>query len=301
MWSVAPPTLEESKGTLDSDNIDYTDSLDQALKAAGQMTLHTLPNTLEFPPLPQPVHDLLQAQKSSREDSYLLDALQIARITKDDCEIALIREANRISSGAHEVLMRELGRFADKRKAEKGSERRVRSGKEGLAEWEVESEGDAEALFVATCRRAGWVKSFGSHGKSLNPVQHKRTFPFALPAQERALCITCGFANLPVSNADARCNDRLFPSTSQTRQAGDTSFAPRQLQRGCCGTDSHDEADSTFHDGAFEPQVLLIDAGCEWKDYASDITRTIPVGNGGKFTEKAGEIYELVLRMQKVS
>jgi hypothetical protein len=35
--------------------------------------------------------------------------------------------------------------------------------------------------------------------------------------------------------------------------------------------------------------------------YASDITRTIPVGNGGKYTEKAGAIYELVLRMQKVS
>jgi len=35
--------------------------------------------------------------------------------------------------------------------------------------------------------------------------------------------------------------------------------------------------------------------------YASDITRTIPVGNGGKYTEKAGAIYELVLRMQKVT
>lgn len=29
------------------------------------------------------------------------------------------------------------------------------------------------------------------------------------------------------------------------------------------------------------------------------MTRTIPVGNGGKYTERAGEIYELVLRMQK--
>ena len=100
--------------------------------------------------------------------------------------------------------------------------------------------------------------------------------------------------------ADPRCNDRLFPSTSQARQPGDTSFAPRQLQRGCCGSERHDHDDSGFHEGAFEPQVLLIDAGCEWKDYASDITRTIPIGNGGKFTEKAGQVYELVLRMQKV-
>lgn len=79
------------------------------------------------------------------------------------------------------------------------------------------------------------------------------------------------------------------------RQNGDTSFTPRGLQRGCCGTDD------AHHVDMFEPQVLLIDAGCEWKDYASDITRTIPIGNGGKFTENAGRIYDLVLRMQTVS
>jgi hypothetical protein len=49
------------------------------------------------------------------------------------------------------------------------------------------------------------------------------------------------------------------------------------------------------------PQVLLIDAGCEHSNYASDITRTIPVGNGGKFTKEAGEIYDLVWQMQQVN
>ncbi len=48
-------------------------------------------------------------------------------------------------------------------------------------------------------------------------------------------------------------------------------------------------------------QVLLIDAGCEYRGgYASDITRTIPVGNGGKFTAEARSVYQIVLRMQKV-
>jgi len=50
-----------------------------------------------------------------------------------------------------------------------------------------------------------------------------------------------------------------------------------------------------------QPQVLLIDAGCEWDNYASDITRTMPVGNGGKFTPEARAIYELVLEMQTAS
>ncbi|KAH9024867.1 metallopeptidase family M24-domain-containing protein [Lactarius pseudohatsudake] len=49
------------------------------------------------------------------------------------------------------------------------------------------------------------------------------------------------------------------------------------------------------------PQILLIDAGCEWDNYASDITRTVPVGNGGKFTPEARAIYELVLEMQTAS
>ncbi|KAJ1959725.1 hypothetical protein IWQ62_004502, partial [Dispira parvispora] len=43
--------------------------------------------------------------------------------------------------------------------------------------------------------------------------------------------------------------------------------------------------------------VVLVDAGCEYRDYASDITRVFPVGL--KFTEEARAIYQLVLDMQK--
>jgi Xaa-Pro aminopeptidase len=42
--------------------------------------------------------------------------------------------------------------------------------------------------------------------------------------------------------------------------------------------------------------LLLIDAGCEYQGYASDITRTFPVG--GKFTGPQKDIYELVLASQ---
>lgn len=41
---------------------------------------------------------------------------------------------------------------------------------------------------------------------------------------------------------------------------------------------------------------LLLDAGCEWDCYASDITRTFPIG--GKFTKESRAIYDIVLRMQ---
>ncbi|STC80376.1 proline aminopeptidase II [Escherichia coli] len=38
---------------------------------------------------------------------------------------------------------------------------------------------------------------------------------------------------------------------------------------------------------------VLIDAGCEYKGYAGDITRTFPVN--GKFTQAQREIYDIVL------
>ncbi|MDP6869789.1 MAG: aminopeptidase P N-terminal domain-containing protein [Candidatus Poseidoniaceae archaeon] len=43
-------------------------------------------------------------------------------------------------------------------------------------------------------------------------------------------------------------------------------------------------------------EILLIDAGCEYRGYASDITRSWPVN--GKFTDAQKEIYQLVLDAQ---
>ena len=50
--------------------------------------------------------------------------------------------------------------------------------------------------------------------------------------------------------------------------------------------------DATLKDG----DLLLIDAGAEYRGYASDITRTFPVN--GRFTEAQRDIYDLVLKTQ---
>ncbi|RPB26453.1 putative Xaa-Pro aminopeptidase [Terfezia boudieri ATCC MYA-4762] len=51
--------------------------------------------------------------------------------------------------------------------------------------------------------------------------------------------------------------------------------------------------------GKEKPQLLLVDAGCELRCYASDITRVIPLTPDSKFTQEARQIYDLVLQMQK--
>ncbi|KAJ5042795.1 uncharacterized protein L3040_004188 [Drepanopeziza brunnea f. sp. 'multigermtubi'] len=44
-------------------------------------------------------------------------------------------------------------------------------------------------------------------------------------------------------------------------------------------------------------QLVCLDAGCEWKCYASDVTRTFPIS--GEYSTEAKEIYDLVARMQE--
>ena len=45
--------------------------------------------------------------------------------------------------------------------------------------------------------------------------------------------------------------------------------------------------------------LVLIDAGCEYRGYASDVTRTYPVG--GRFTPEARAVYEVVLAAQEAA
>ncbi len=52
------------------------------------------------------------------------------------------------------------------------------------------------------------------------------------------------------------------------------------------------ENNQTLKDG----ELLLIDAGCSYKGYASDITRTFPVG--GKFSKPQREVYDIVLETE---
>ncbi|KIJ55552.1 hypothetical protein M422DRAFT_152118 [Sphaerobolus stellatus SS14] len=236
MWSPAPPTAKEAKELYSPGDITsiYTSPelpkvIQEILKTYPDALLHVLP---PYPaaPFPEQPEDFAETYAAGATHAYLLAALHKARLIKTPEEIELIRTANDISSRAHEVVMRLLGK-----------------GKEA----------EAEAVFVASCRREGAI--------------HQAYLPIVAAATRAATLHYC-------------CNDREF------------SWGPINNGHGHHEHNlAQDEARNIL------PQVLLIDAGAEYKNYASDITRTMPVGNGGKFTAEARAIYLLVLEMQNES
>ncbi|KAF9050706.1 prolidase [Hymenopellis radicata] len=257
MWSIPPPSLEVASATHDVSKTHNVGALAEEIatlvKAFPDALFHTLPRASPlFPNLPDEYPQVvLSSEGGAVTDAYLLAALHQARLIKDEQEIALIRKANQISSRAHETVMRVLGKAVKGVIVpETGADRPLLPG-----EWLIEQEAEAEAIFVASCRREGAV--------------HQAYLPIVAGAERTSTLHYC-------------CNDREF------------AWGPVKPH------DHHNQNQLTQVNGKeFVPQVLLIDAGCEWNCYASDITRTMPVGNGGKFSTEARQIYELVLEMQK--
>ncbi len=302
MWSIPPPTIPEARETHNVTTILHTESFPSsfvsALIAAPDALVHTLPQTSQFPALP-PSLFADGAHSSSSSDAYLLSALHRARLIKSDAEVQRIRRANEISSRAHEVVMRVLGagtRTASLPADESGDGMLIRHHSLLPGEWLIEREAEAEAIFVASCRREGYA--IVSPFIGLN-IRWLMTYA----------CSAVHQAYMPIVAATTRaatlhycCNDREF------------AWGP-------LGTQDHasrvEFSQASPGSRQLLPQVLLIDAGCEWDNYASDsmfhmpkcsvisadralVTRTMPVGNGGKFTHEARAIYELVLEMQTV-
>ena len=93
---------------------------------------------------------------------YLLAALHRARLVKTLEEVALIRHANAISSRAHEVVMRVLGLGVSALTHDANHPPHVADDPRPSlpSEWLITKEYEAEALFVASCRREGSVPPF---------------------------------------------------------------------------------------------------------------------------------------------
>lgn len=241
MWSIPPPSIEEASQTHDASRVAYLADLTEALlnfgKAFPDAIFHTLP--IGSPLFPEIKGDISKL-KLSPTDQYLLPALHQARLIKSEYEITQIRKANEISSRAHEVVMRTLGRAVKghiQREPGAAIERPLLPG-----EWLIEKEAEAEAIFVASCRREGCVihLNFEAFLNYVLRSVHQAYLPIVAASTRAATLHYCcndkEFAWGPVGSHDHRNEQRLAKDVKKN----------------------------------LVPQVLLIDAGCEWDCYASD-------------------------------
>ncbi|KAG8713598.1 hypothetical protein FRC08_013064 [Ceratobasidium sp. 394] len=272
MWSPPPPTLDAARETHEAHELAYNDEftakITSTVQTVGSAVIHILPPAAQFPNIPARVLTALAVEGLTPPpiNMFLLPALHAARLTKTPYEIELIREANAISSRAHEVIMRVLGKDVKEAGGRVSTKRDTTAVLPG--QWRIEKEAEAEAVFVASCRREGAV--------------HQAYMPIVASAQHAATLHYC-------------CNDRAFAWGPINGERGDLATQ----QANGHAVHAHTGVANGHQEGpTLAPQVLLLDAGCEWRNYASDITRTTPVGNGGKFTPEARAIYELVLKMQ---
>lgn len=155
LWSVPGPTVAEAEElfpdtTKISVSTDIAAAISELVKTSPNAILHTLPSSRLYPSYPQ---DFLLDPSIKTTADYLLTALHKARLTKSPWEIAQIRKANDISSRAHETIMRVLAK-----RARNSSSSESTDGKPLLpGQWSIDSEPEAEAVFVASCVREGYV------------------------------------------------------------------------------------------------------------------------------------------------
>ena len=179
MWSVPPPTPDAAREAHDVGYVGLTTELAtaivDALSASPDALVHTLPIASSlFPELPDKYLKLARGG-AAVSDEYLLPALHRARLVKDADEVERIRTANQISSRAHEVVMRVLGkgvREQEKAAGAGGAPRPLLP-----EDWLIEKEAEAEAIFVASCRREGCVVTFAAAMLSDVPNDAQRCPP----------------------------------------------------------------------------------------------------------------------------
>ena len=91
------------------------------------------------------------------------------------------------------------------------------------------------------------------------------------------------------SSTRSRPSSRTSSCAAARRRSRIRRSSPAAPTPACCTTAT---TTAQLQDG----ELLLIDAGCEYQGYASDITRTFPVN--GRFTGPQKDVYELVLAAQ---
>jgi len=150
MWMGLPASLKVVKETHNVDEVKTTDDLSSHLQELLKQEDVTL---FHFKDVKTPV------EIAKTETSNLLDAIQEARIVKTDFEIELMRHANKLSSAAHEKLMK------------------------ATASGKVKREDEGAAFFEYECKRYGSkglayesIVAYGPSSSTLHYVKNDQPF-----------------------------------------------------------------------------------------------------------------------------
>ncbi|CAH0025232.1 unnamed protein product [Clonostachys rhizophaga] len=200
IWSGLPVTAEEALAQYDVDEVKFTTDVNSVLSSYASAN----PNSTIFAIEGQISDHIKISDFQNKNLSVLKKSIEVARVVKDEYEVAIIRKANYVSALAHKAVI-EKSRTA-------------------------KNEQELLATFLATCIENGAAEM------AYHPI---------LAAGEAAA--TLHYVH----------NNRTLENKTN----------------------------------------LLIDAGAEWNNYASDITRTFPLN--GKFTPESRAIYDIVLKMQE--
>ncbi|KAH7162114.1 putative Xaa-Pro aminopeptidase [Dactylonectria estremocensis] len=200
IWSGLPVSIEEALQQYDVDEVKLTTEINPALASLAAAT----PSSTAFAIENQVSDTVTFLQFDDKDFSLLKPAIEVARVVKDEFEVALIRKANSVSDIAHRAVVKNTAGAKNER--------------------------ELEAIFIHRCVANG--------GKEM--------------AYEPIFASGRAAATLHYVKNDEPLDGKLN---------------------------------------------ILLDAGAEWNNYASDITRTFPLS--GKFTKESREIYDIVLKMQK--
>ncbi|KAH8176658.1 metallopeptidase family m24 domain-containing protein [Sarocladium implicatum] len=200
IWSGLPVSIDEAMAQYDVDEVKLTSEINPVLASLGSKN----PKSTVYAIANQVSDDVTFLEFENKDFEVLKPAIEVARVVKDEFEVAMIRKANHISGLAHQACVQ---------RAKTAS-----------------NEQELEAVFLEKC------VSNGAKEMAYHPIF-----------------------------AAGRAAATLHYVTNTAPLAG--------------------------------KQNLLLDAGAEWNNYASDITRTFPLN--GKFTKESRAIYDIVLKMQK--
>jgi len=199
IWSGLPLSIDEALAKYDVDEVKFSTDVNNVLSSFSSAN----PGSTVFA-IEGQVSEHVKLSTFQKQDlSVLKPTIEVARVVKDEFEIALIRKANKISGLAHKAVIE-----------------RTRTAK---------TESELEAAFLEKC------------------VSHD--------AKEMA----------------------YHPILASGRAAATLHYV-----------DNSQPLAGKLN--------LLVDAGAEWNNYASDITRTFPLS--GKFTPDSRALYDIVLKMQ---